>query len=160
MQSAYHNLPTVNGIMQGAGRTFAARSVSHKSDDSAAEFALDIGAAYPPEAGIETWTRTLRLDRAKNEVVVRDAFVLQKAGGTVDFSLMTPCAVSVSGGVIQLAGAVMILFDASKLHVAVEDIKTDDARLRSVWGESLRRILLKAKDLPGKGEFTIRIQQA
>jgi len=118
-----------------------------------------MGAAYPQEARIEAWTRTLRLDRAKNEVVVRDAFVLQEAGGRVDFSLMTPCAVSVSGGAIELAGAVRILFDASKLGAAVENVKTDDARLQPVWGDSLRRIVLKAKDLPGKGEFTIRIQQ-
>ena len=27
MQSAYHNLPTVNGVMQGAGREFEARNV-------------------------------------------------------------------------------------------------------------------------------------
>ncbi len=27
MQSAYHNLPTVNGVMQGAGRQFEARDV-------------------------------------------------------------------------------------------------------------------------------------
>src|SRR6185369_12944547 len=31
MQSAYHNLPTIDGVMQGAGRQFAARSVSYAS---------------------------------------------------------------------------------------------------------------------------------
>ena len=36
MQSAYHNLPTVNGVMQGAGREFAARDVAYKSDDASA----------------------------------------------------------------------------------------------------------------------------
>ena len=160
MQSAYHNLPTVNGVMQGAGRSFAARNVSHRTDDGGAEFALDIGSAYPPEAGIETWKRTLRLDRSQNEVVIHDAFVLQKAGGSVEFTLMTPCKVSVSAGVIELAGAVKVLFDASLLRAFVEDVKTEDGRLGPVWGQSVRRILLKAKDLPGKGAFTVRIQQA
>src|SRR5207248_10198558 len=34
MQSAYHNLPTINGIMQGAGREFRATDVSRNETAS------------------------------------------------------------------------------------------------------------------------------
>src|SRR5574340_1658993 len=37
MQSAYHNVPTVHGIQQGAGREFAARGVTCHLEDGAAE---------------------------------------------------------------------------------------------------------------------------
>ncbi len=60
MQSAYHNLPTVNGVMQGAGYEFAARDVAYRADDSSAQLSFDIAGAYPPEAGLQTWKRTLR----------------------------------------------------------------------------------------------------
>lgn len=159
MQSGYHNLPTVNGVMQSAGRSFAARNVAHEANGAAAEFSLDIAGVYPSDAGIESWKRTLRLDRSKNEVVVRDAFVLQKPGGRVELTLMTPCAVSVGAGAVTLAGTARIIFDSSQLTAAVEEVKTDDARLRPVWGGSVRRILLKAINVPAKGEFTVRIVQ-
>jgi len=63
MQSAFHNLPTINGVMQAAGRQYEARDVSFHSDDAGAEFLADIAAAYPKEAGVQTWKRSIRLDR-------------------------------------------------------------------------------------------------
>ena len=37
MQSAYHNCPTIDGVMQSAGPQFAATEVSYHADDHAAE---------------------------------------------------------------------------------------------------------------------------
>lgn len=160
MQSAYHNLPTVNGVMQGAGRGYAARNVSHKAGADAAEFELDIAGAYPPQAGIVAWRRTLRLDRGRNQVSIRDAFALQKDGGRVELTLMTPCKVTVGKGEIVLAGAVKVRFQPDLFDVAVEEVRTEDARLQAVWGESVRRILLKKTNLPARGEFSLLIVQA
>src|SRR5512142_2657979 len=42
MQSAYHNLPTIGGAMQQAGREYQARDVRYQADDRAAEMSLDI----------------------------------------------------------------------------------------------------------------------
>ncbi|MCU0644425.1 MAG: heparinase II/III-family protein [bacterium] len=47
MQSAYHNLPTINGVMQKDGREFSARNVNYFADDNFAELKLDIAGAYP-----------------------------------------------------------------------------------------------------------------
>ena len=59
MQSAFHNLPTINGVMQAAGRQYEARDVSFHADDAAAEFSADLAAAYPKEAAVEKWRRTV-----------------------------------------------------------------------------------------------------
>jgi hypothetical protein len=159
MQSAYHNCPTVNGVMQGAGKSFAARKVTHKADDAATEFSLDIAGAYPPQAGIESWRRTLRLDRGKNEIELRDAYVLQKPGGRVEWTLMTPGEVQQTRpGELAFSGVKVTFPEA--LAVAVEEVNTEDPRLKGVWGPRIRRILIKAAGLPAKGEFVVRITQA
>jgi hypothetical protein len=157
MQSAYHNLPTVNGVMQSAGRAFAARDVAYSADAAGAEFSLDIAAAYPPEAGIRKWHRTFRLNRQTNEVTVRDQFEMTRAGGRVEFTLMTPCKVRAEHAAIILEGTVKVLIPSDAFQVAVEEVPTEDARLKAVWGSSIRRILLKRSDLPASGEATIRI---
>jgi hypothetical protein len=50
MQSAYHSLPTIGGVMQAAGRSFAARDVRYQMDEESAQLSLDLAGAYPPEA--------------------------------------------------------------------------------------------------------------
>jgi hypothetical protein len=50
MQSAYHNCPTIDGVMQSAGRRFAASDVRYHADNNTAEFHLNIATACPPEA--------------------------------------------------------------------------------------------------------------
>ncbi|HWR49821.1 MAG TPA: heparinase II/III family protein [Bryobacteraceae bacterium] len=157
MQSAYHNLPTINGVMQSAGREFAARGVYHKSDNRAAEFSLEIAGAYPKEAGIESWRRTLRLDRTTGHVELRDSYALAKSGARIALTLMTPCEVKVAAGRLALADRAVVEFDAGTLRAEVETIKVEDGRLSPVWGQRVYRILLTNENAPAKGEFTLRI---
>ena len=63
MQSAYHNLPTINGVMQGAGREFQAKDVTFNETANRITFSADIAAAYPAEAGVRRWQRRVTLDR-------------------------------------------------------------------------------------------------
>jgi hypothetical protein len=159
MQSGYHNCPTVNGVMQSAGRAFAARAVNYRSNAGAAEFSLDIAAAYPPDAGIETWRRTLRLDRTKNLVEVRDAWVLQKPGGTVQLTLMTAVKPEISEHVLRLNHGLHVAVP-DIMSPSVEEIRTEDARLRPVWGDRVYRVLLTVSPASVKGETVLRISQA
>lgn len=62
MQSAYHSLlPTIDGVQQAPGATFAARNVVYAMDDAIAALTLDIAAAYPPTAKLASWRRTVTL---------------------------------------------------------------------------------------------------
>jgi hypothetical protein len=158
MQSAYHNCPTIDGVMQGAGREFAASDVSCEADDQAAEFRLNLAKAYPKAANLQTWRRTLRLDRARNEVICVDDYALGKAAKTITLTLMTPCKVTVEApGRLALEKTVKVLYDAAVFTPSVEEIPLEDHKLRGSWGERIYRILLKAENPAARGKWTTRI---
>jgi hypothetical protein len=165
MQSAYHNLPTIDGVMQGAGREFAARDVTHRATDQGAEMSLDIAAAYPKAAGLRSWRRTLRLDRAANRIEVTDRYAATRAPRSIALTLMTPYQMSTpSAGAIVLpmegTRPVRIEFDSALFAATQEEIKLQDRRLASAWGPRLYRILLTAKQPGAERSWTVRIAQA
>jgi hypothetical protein len=162
MQSAYHNCPTIDGVMQSAGRQFAATEVSYHADDGAAELHLDLAKAYPPEAHLAFWNRTLRLDRVGNTIEVVDDYRLTQAAKVITLTLMTPCAaqVSISGEVrlpMTSGGPVRVAYDGRVFHAAVEEIPINDAELRHSWGERLYRVLLRAEAPSLQSKWTLRI---
>ena len=167
MQSGYHNLPTIDGVMQSAGRTFAARDVSYRANETAAELSLDISGAFPPTAHLQSWRRRLRLDRARNVVEVQDTYVLTRAAGRISQTLMTACRpVQTAPGELTLAGEpfpsgkVKILFDPAVFTPSTEEIGIADSRLRSAWGERVYRTLLTASAPGLRGDWTVRVAQS
>jgi Heparinase II/III-like protein len=160
MQSAYHNCPTIDGVMQAAGREYAAGNLSYAAGGPTSEFQLNLEKAYPKEAGLKTWRRSLRLDRGKNEVAVTDTYALDKAAKVITLTLMTPCKVTQEGaGRLSLENRVKVLYDAGAFTPAVEEIKLEDGRLKGSWGERIYRILLKAQNPALTGTWTTRIAQ-
>jgi len=157
MQSAYHNLPTIDGVMQAAGRQFAASEVQYRADDASAEIGLNLEKAYPEEANLEFWRRRLSLDRARNEIQILDRYSLKKPARKITLTLMTPCHVE-RGPAGQLTlGTVQVLYDADALAPVVEEIEIEDDRLRTNWGERLNRILLVAENPPARGEWKVLV---
>lgn len=151
MQSDYHNLPTVNGQMQVAGRGYMAGDVKYEAGDDFAQVSMDIAGAYPAEAGLKKWIRTVRLNRGRN-VEVGDLFEFESTGGKITENLITPCEVfrKKSGQIVLRDGEkgtqVLLEYDADKLEVKVEKIDLSDERLAEVWGERLYRIRLIGKN--------------
>ncbi len=165
MQSAYHNLPTINGVMQREGREFAARQVRYRADGSSAELAQDLAGCYPPEAGVERWIRKVRLERGR-QVRITDSFRLSKREGGLMLSLITPCRVRLErpGELVLVQSReggpaeIRVTYDGGKLTPALEEIKLDDQRLSGVWGERLTRIRLEAPaGSPREDSWTVRI---
>ena len=159
MQSAFHNCPTIDGIMQSPGRQYAAAAVSCHQDDEAAELRMDIGGAYPKNAGLESWKRIVRLDRTRNQVEVADEYSLSRSAKEITLTLMTPCRVSQQPGTLQLEDRARVAYDRA-LAASVEEIKLDDPHLSGVWGERIYRILLRAANPPRQGKWSMRISQA
>lgn len=162
MQSAHHNLPTVNGVQQREGEEFGASDVVYRADDSSAELGLDIAHAYPEAAGIRSWQRTCRLVRGDSPCVeIRDEFTLATPSNDVMLSLMTPCRPSgASPGVVELVGATRtrrLSYDADALTASVEEMPLDDERLRSSWGGKLFRIVLRPKEAVARANWPLRI---
>jgi hypothetical protein len=164
MRSAFHNLPTINGVMQKDGRCYAARDVAYAADDATAALSLDIAAAYPEEAAVKTWRRTIRLERGER-VVVQERYVLREAREPLRLSLMTPRRPELAGeGSVRLVpgeatspAPVIIRFDGSRFRAAVETLPLEDAQLRSSWGPVLYRIVLTGTDMPREDSFSIEI---
>ncbi len=165
MQSAYHSLPTIDGVMQSPGRQFAARNVRYRSDDAMAQLTLDIAGAYPEQLHLKSWVRTITLNRGRDVTIVEDYSLAQPAG-QITLSLMTPCKAEVrTPGQIVLATSdedelAQVLYDPGELAATIEVIDVEDGRLRAVWPEKIARILLKADKPPLKDTWTLRIEPA
>jgi len=168
MQSAFHSLlPTIDGVMQDPGREFAARDTQYVADDEVAEFSLDIAAAYPEEAGLQTWVRTICLRRG-DRVEIVDRYALAKPAHEIMLSVLTPATPHLVGtGRISLpasplpdgrrSGAGYLTYDAATFEAQIEGRPITDDRLRQVWGEKLSRILLTAQSPPLRGAWTFEI---
>jgi len=167
MQSAYHSLPTVNGVMQQAGKTYAAREVEYRADEASAGLTLDIAAAYPRGAGLGAWWRSITLNRGRDVEIV-DRYALTSTAAELTVSLVTPCQVNIGGsGEIALeqstmegervSGAARLRYDSGKLSATVEDIVVEDDRLKGIWGERIRRIILRTENPPQSDTWTIQI---
>ena len=82
MQSAFHNLPTING------QEFRAGDVRFEADNKKDSFSLDLSTAYPGEAEILSWERTITLNRGE-DVVILDNYQLKEAREFLQMSLMS-----------------------------------------------------------------------
>ncbi|HDT13029.1 MAG TPA: hypothetical protein ENO03_01605 [Candidatus Aminicenantes bacterium] len=166
MQSAFHNLPTVNGVMQKNGREFRARDVRYRADAGRASLELDIAGAYPPEAGIKSWERRIALDRGRR-VVVEDRYALDAAGRPVELSFMSwHRPETAAAGRIELhhpdagrgAATIALTYDGRIFEPRIEAIDIEDARLRGSWGDRLYRIVLAGMAPARAGVFTVTIR--
>ena len=142
MQSDYHNLPRINGYSQHDGKQYAARVVDHRPG----RLTLDIGGAYPAEAKVEWWRRTVSV-RKNRRVEVTDDYCLGDFQAPTQLLFVTPVEPSVAQpGRISL-GSHYISYDSRQLEPAVEDISTKmDPVLRQLWGERLYRIVLTVRE--------------
>jgi hypothetical protein len=66
MQSQYHNVPTINEMMQQPGREYCASNAMYSMTEDNVTFSVDIHKAYPQEAGVKYYNRTYRMNRRKN----------------------------------------------------------------------------------------------
>ncbi len=168
MQSAYHNLPTINGVMQSPGREFAARDVSYEADDDHAQLRLDLAGTYPKQASLKSWVRTVRLNRGK-DIAITENYALEQPAGEITLSLITPCKVEVQKQgrlLLETADtneprvAVRVLYDEARFKAAVETIQVEDGRLRAAWPGQMTRILLKAEKPALQDTWTLQIEPA
>jgi hypothetical protein len=166
MQSAYHNLPTINGLQQSAGRAFAARQVKHTVSDSSAELTMDIAGAWPAEASVSSWARTVHLERGR-ELRVQESFELKDVRKETSLHWLTPLTPRVdapglvvlplSAGKVFNHSAVRMRFDPDVLSCNLEPVALDDERLEHVWGKQVTRIVLRPKQIAAKGTWTLHL---
>ena len=165
MQSAYHNVPTVNGVMQKDGRQFAADNVVYDASDDRASLSMNIAGAYPADAALRSWRRVISLDRTKG-VEVRDSYALAAVKQPLRLSLMT-CRepdVAVAGRIaldrsfrgMEGRGA-ELRYPSDRFTARAEEIAITDPQLQASWGNRIWRITLTATRTSPTGEHTLTI---
>jgi hypothetical protein len=162
MQSAFHNLPTINGHQQSPGTEHAARQARASLSADRAELTLDIAGAWAEEAGVEMWNRTVRLERGSSAaVVINEDWTLREVPKSLVLSLMAASDVDASiAGQLRLAGpgrSLIVDYDPVAWSAAVERIDFVDSRLTPVWGAFVSRVLLTSTRLEAVGHATLRI---
>jgi heparinase II/III-like protein len=163
MQSAYHNLPTIGGVQQAVGPTFRATDLAYESNDRFAQLGMELVNAYPAEARLKSWRRTVKLDRTSNLIDISDSYFLAGPVADITLSLMTACEVTENGkGQLRLnspqgAPPTLIVFDPNLLTTSVETIPLENAELKRNWGNQIYRIQLKASAPKTSGRFKLTI---
>ena len=160
--SAYHNVPLINGYQQKEGRQFKAKNVVYNATASKTELQMDIAAAYPDEAGIKEWIRTISVGKKLDRLVVKDSYAANDPLKELVQTFMTICPVDLQhpGKIsFDVAGKKVLLeYDASIWTVTKEEAlqhTPDEKRLEENWNhKTIWRLLLTCKKLSAKGHFT------
>ena len=136
MQSDYHNLPRINGYSQRDGKQYKAQVISHKIG----QLTLDISSAYPTEAQIHHWHRTIKVQKGK-QVEVTEDFALQSYLAPTQLMLITPVEPQLTKAGIITLGDHVLIYDAKQLTPEIEDLTSQlDSILKQMWGQHLYRI--------------------
>lgn len=155
-ESEYHNLPIINGFGQKDGRNFAAKDVVYNEKESTLK--MNIAQAYPKEAGINFWNRTVKLNRSTESVEINDDFSLNNLKSLQQI-FMTVCDVDLTEtGKVKLktsSGKVAVMnYDAKNWTVSIDKPSTEGAEYSSFktkWdGREIKRIILTSKNLNPK----------
>jgi hypothetical protein len=154
MQSSYHNLPDINGEAQPHMIQWRSSSFETSHSAEAGKVAIGLETAYPEEANLEAYLRSIKLDRTQEKVILNEHLTFQdglaNAGGNqIDFHLMTHHVPSAGDdpGQIRLAhpetGSIRALLAyPMDLDVLVTEIQLEDPRMAESWGDTLYRITL------------------
>ena len=102
--------------------------------------ALDMAAAYPAEAGVQTCTRRMTL--ADGCFTLRDAIALEKAQPVTWVLMLRPAPTLPPGGCIMADG--FRIRWAEGLTAAVEPIEITDGRMKNSYPGTLWWLMLTA----------------
>jgi hypothetical protein len=165
--SDYHNAPTINGKTQLPGKQFKANDVVHKATNSRAELSLDIGKAYPDDAGVNNWKRTVRLSRGKN-VSVTDVIHLKHAEALTQHLMTCYPSEVIKPGMLAIhykdsekkSRDFIIRYDPKQFQARVEKISLtamEDEGIIQKWGDNIYRINLKLISPKISDKFTLEV---
>ncbi len=146
IRSSYHSLPSFDGIEQLSGNEF--RSSDEVCDTEGQSLYMELKNAYPDEAGLTSYGRTLSLSGGK--IRVREQISLERER-QIDFHLLTKNQPTVAeDGVLLLSEGRRLIYDPSVLSASFEAVvapgRQPSMDIKRIWGvEALYRIILSAK---------------
>jgi hypothetical protein len=137
MQSAYHNLPTFGGFMQGHGANYKAANVKYKINEKETCISMEISRAYPEEACVLKYERSICFKKGLG-VYISDVY---DGKHTADLSLLFYYRPEIFAQTIEIPESGRITVGGAN-NIQVEEIIINDPILLKVWSNSLYRILI------------------
>lgn len=160
MQSNYHNVPLINGVVQHEGRTFAAKNSTFTPTKTGVRFSTDIAGAYPKEASVTSWQRTYQLERSRKFVISDTYQLTARTGPTRLHFLTTLASEQPKAGELILKGSdfnLLMRYDPNTMTATVEKKEIDDPKLKRVLGNVVYRIAFDMKTEKLTGHSTIEV---
>jgi len=143
MQSSYHNLPEINGVMQKNGRQYRSRQVSYQNENGVTVFSQDIAAAYPEEAGVKNWRRTFTFDRAEETITLADEAEFAGEQNHLETMFILPVEPMPEGSTvtIPLENARPVVITGEDVAFSVEEVDLSyDEKLYIYWNKRVWRV--------------------
>ncbi|OCT13015.1 hypothetical protein A8709_22105 [Paenibacillus pectinilyticus] len=165
MQSGYHNVPVINGFEQKEGRSFRAEDVTYEHSEDGVRFGLNMSQAYPAEAGVRNWHRSLTLHRgAEPTIELREVCSFAEPTDGIQLHMMsTQKPELINPGCLRLQdrdhNQLWLAYDTEQWEAAFELISVKDESLTRVWGESLYRIQFKLRHTVRHGDWTFKMTE-
>lgn len=167
-RSDYHNLPTINGAAQSEGITLKATNVSYKATNAGVEFSLNIAGMYP-DAGVNNWVRSVKLNRGKN-VLIKDIADLKKADAITQHLMTCHPAEIAKPGEVVIHGKTkddknidfVVKYNPKQMRAETEKIKLEteeDGGVRRNWGDNIHRINFEVIVPKLKDSYTFTIEK-
>ena len=161
-RSAYHNVPLINGFEQHEGRLYKAKSVKYSTQGDQTVFSLDLSDAYPQEAAVKKWERTILLEKGTRITVTEDFNLSQYLQPTELIIICCGKALLRGGNEILIDNgnsSCQINFDFHQLSASIEKIEHQDPAIQNAWSNSeLYRIKLRVlgRRLKNKIRYSIK----
>ena len=147
MQSAYHNLPVINGTEQKDGAKFKAKNSTFTANTKTVTFSTDIAGAFTEAAQVKSWVRSYTLNRAKS-FIISDKYELSGMSKAITSSnLITYCKVSdVKPGLLKFDGdgfSMNMSYNPKIVTPKIEFIEVNDRTLKRYWTNGITRVVLE-----------------
>ncbi len=159
MQSRFHNVPEVRGVMQSYGSQYRAADFTWEcTEDGTFCVRQDIATAYSKEAGIQRWIRKFQVYSHMNQhITLTESFQLTGATQDIVCPLISVIKPVVDTMGIAILGDMTIHYD-SALALSVERITLTDPRLQRAWGDTLYKLIYKPYEAVSHGQWTFTFQ--
>ena len=165
MQSAFHNLPTINGVMQHEGKEFSAKNVKYSTNTKVVNFSMDITGAYPENASVKTWNRKMNFNKLSQVISIEEEYELDKFIQPTELNYLAYInpKIDEKKGIISFEvdsqTVISMAYDTKQLTPTVEIRRIKDSKLKAAWGEKLYRIKLKINNTRLKDKIKIVLKK-
>ena len=158
VQSQWHNCPTINGIQQQNGRSFAAKDFNYTTEANTERLVVDIAAAYPKTAAVKQWKRDFTFYPKKNSLSLTETYQLTEFITPSILNFLTASSIEQGDGALYFGSTgYMMKYNPNDFELKIEVKPMDDVKLKNVWGNQLYRIQLISKNKSLSGKHTIQL---